>query len=83
MVVKFDTNQIITDFLNSRFRKAGVSAPASVKVENGHAYVTFSSQQEANLASRSQLNRSDKQVHLQFGGEVQIQSVEKFRQTKI
>lgn len=83
MVVKFDTNQIITDFLNSRFRTAGVSAPASVKVENGHAYVTFSSQQEANLASRSQLNRSDKQLHLQFGGEVQIQSVEQFRQTKI
>jgi len=83
MVVKFDTNQIMTDFLNSRFRTAGVSAPASVKVENGHAYVTFSSQQEANLASRSQLNRSDKQFHLQFGGEVQIQSVEQFRQTKI
>lgn len=73
MVVKFNTNQIITDFLDSLFRTAGVSAPASVKVENGHAYVTFHSQQDA-LASRSQLNHR---------GEVQIQSVEQFRQTKI
>merc|ERR1712038_1591646 len=81
LVAKFDTNKVITDFLNSRFRSAGV-LPASVKVENGHAYVTFRSQQDANLASRSELNRPDNQFHLLPGGELQVQSVEQFRQTK-
>jgi len=83
LVVTFDTNRIIKDFLNSRFQTAGLNLPKSVKVENGHAYVTFSSQQDANLASRSRLNRPDNQFHLQFGGELQMQSVEQFRQTKI
>jgi hypothetical protein len=83
IVVTFDTNRIIKDVLNSRFRSAGLTFPTSVKVENGHAYVTFSSQQDANLASRRGLNRPDNQFHLQLGGEVRMQSVEQFRQTKI
>lgn len=76
VVVKFDTNQLIADFLTSRFQAAGVNQPRSVKVENGHAYITFSSRIDANLASRSR-------ICYENGGAMEIQSVEQFRQTNI
>jgi len=55
---------------------AGVNQPTKVRVENGHAYVTFASSFDANLAFQSNISYDS-------GNPMDIQTVEQFRQTKI
>jgi len=71
VVVSFDTNKIITDLISQRLRTAGVNAPVNIQLQDGHAIVSFNSSFDANLALRSRLSQ------------MEVRTVEQFRQTKI
>merc|ERR1712165_638206 len=75
VVVKFDQQQIITDYLYSRFQMAGAN-PSNVQIVDGLAYVSFPTQQSADLASRNR-------IYYRNGVPMETQTLEKFRQTNV
>merc|ERR1719361_461569 len=75
VVVKFDQQQIIKDYLYSRFQMAGTN-PSNVQIVDGLAYVTFPTQQSADLASRNR-------IYYRNGVSMETQTLEKFRETNV
>lgn len=71
VVVSFNTNKIMTDLISQRLQRAGVSAPVNIQMQDGHAVVSFNSSTDAVVALRSRLSQ------------MEVKTVEQFRQTKI
>lgn len=73
VVVSFDSNKILTDFINSRFQEAGVSKPTIIEIKNNHACITFASVGDADQVKQ----------RMSSGTPLRVSSVEAFRQTKV
>jgi len=73
VVVSFDSNKILTDFINSRLQEAGVSAPPKIEIKNNHAYIKFASVEDVDQVKQQ----------MSSGTPLRISTIEAFRQSKV
>lgn len=55
VVISFNSNHIIHDYIVTKLRLAGVKPPTKISVENGRVQVFFASAADADLASKTQI----------------------------